>query len=91
MKLKLTSRKVKDLKFVETEILGAKVTLSKALVEHLKEKGLLTAEAVLETTDDMVLIASAKEGKNGKPWANLYLTLKKREEIPAPGDDDLPF
>lgn len=89
MKLTLKSRKAGDVLFIETEVLGAKVTLSKTLVKKLQDDGKLHRE--IETTDDMILIATTKT-TNGKTWTNFYLTLKKQKDAPAPvSDDDLPF
>ena len=89
MKLTLKSRKQGNLAFIETEVLGAKVTLSKALVDVLKKEGKLKQE--IETDDRMILAPIAKLN-NGKTWVNLYLTLRKDKAEQA--DDaigDLPF
>lgn len=91
MKLKLSKRISNGITFVEADVLGAKITLSKKLVQLLKDEKKLDKSAEIETDDRMILIASAKESKNGgKPWANMYLTLRadKKEET---ADDDLPF
>lgn len=89
MKLTLKSRKQGNLTFIETEVLGAKVTLSKALVDALKKEGKLKQE--IETDDRMILAPTAKLN-NGKTWVNLYLTLRKdRYEPLADSFGDLPF
>lgn len=91
MKLTLKSRKAGKVTFIDTEVLGAKVTLSKTLVQKLKDAGKLKQE--IETTDDMILVATTKT-TNGKTWTNFYLTVKKQteapEDEPAP-EDELPF
>lgn len=90
MKLQLKSRKAGDITFIETEILGAKVTLSKALTDKLKSEKKLKKE--LETDDSMRLIATTRATAGGKLWTNLFLTVKKDEkEAPAATEDDLPF
>lgn len=94
MKITLEKKQHNGFAFLETEIMGAKVTISKALTDHLKETGKL--KKVIETDDSMVLVATTKEGKGGKVWANLFLTLRKFKS-PEPKfeevhtDDDLPF
>lgn len=89
MKITLEKEQHNDTTFLTAEILGAKVTISKALTEHLKETGKLKKQ--IETTDDMVLVATTKEGKGGKVWANLYLTLRKGQPKSEESEDDLPF
>ena len=90
MKITLEKEQHNDTTFLTTEILGAKVTISKALTNRLKETGKLKKQ--IETDDSMVLIATTKEGKGGKVWANLYLTLKKdKPAAELDTDVDLPF
>ncbi len=90
MKITLEKKQHNGITFLETEILGAKVGISKALTDALKASGKLAK--TIETDDSMVLIATTKAGKGGKVWANIYLTLKK--DKPAKPDtvaDGLPF
>lgn len=91
MKITLEKKQHNGITFLETEILGAKVGISKALTDALKASGKLAK--TIETDDSMVLIATTKEGKGGKVWANLYLTLKKDKPTAKPDtvDDGLPF
>ena len=95
MTITLEKKQHNGITFLETEILGAKVTISKALTDHLKQTGKLKKQ--IETTDDMVLVATTKEGKGGKVWANLFLTIRKFKSPNEPNfeevktDDDLPF
>lgn len=78
MKLTLKKEQHNESTFITTEILGAKVTLSKALTQKLKDTGRLKKE--IETDDSMILVTTTKDGKNGKVWANLYLTVKKDKD-----------
>lgn len=90
MTLTLKSRKVGDITFIETEVLGAKVTLSKTLTELLKKEKKLAKEI---TTDARMILVATTKVNNGKTWTNLFLTVKK-EAKPAEEngtDDDLPF
>lgn len=89
MKITLEKRQHNGITFLETEILGAKVTISKALTDDLKQSGKLKKE--IETDDRMVLVATTKEGKGGKVWANLFLTLKKNKPAENTTEDDIPF
>ena len=87
MKIELTKRVSGSYTFYEGTILGAKFTLSKKLVDKLTSEKRL--KKTLEVTDDMILVCVAKEGKNGKPWANLYLTVKESND--SKKDEDMPF
>ena len=91
MTLTLKSRKVGKLTFIETEILGATVTLSQKLTNQLKEEKALKQQ--IETDDRMILVATNKIS-NGKTFTNLYLTLKKSAEEKTGSEetsDELPF
>lgn len=91
MKLSITKRQQGKYTFYETEVLGAKVTLSKALTDDLSANGLL--KRTVETTDRMTLCATSKTASNGKVYTNLFLTLKKGEKPASKSetDDDIPF
>lgn len=89
MKIELTKRVSGSYTFYEGTILGAKFTLSKKLVDKLTSEKKL--KKTLEVTDDMTLVCVAKEGKNGRPWANLYLTVKEAKFDEIKQDDDFPF
>ena len=95
MKLQIEARQIANGFIYEAKLLGSKLTLSRALVEHLKASGKLKKE--IDADPSWIITAQAKE-RNGRTYTNLYLTMPKpKTDAPAPtpatapAADDLPF
>ena len=97
MKLQIEARQISNGFIYEAKLLGSKLTLSRALVEHLKASGKLKKE--IDADPSWIITAQAKE-RNGRTYTNLYLTMPKpktdtstsaptSEELKT--DDDLPL
>lgn len=89
MKVELTKREAKGFAFYETTLFGQKIGLSKKLVDHLKEHGLL--KKTVEVGPEWYLFASITT-KGEKTYTNYYFTFKSKDATKASADgDEIPF
>ena len=85
MVISIKKKEIKDGLLYQTELLGQTITLSKRLVEKLKNDGALKKD--IAVGDDWLLTVQVKE-RDGKKFNNFYLTIPKPKDE---GDDEIPF